>query len=285
MVCVYLALLPNAQATPSHCSKDRLRIGVIPKKPMKTLVREYQPLVSYLSAKLNMAVDMVHAESYDNVIQALVSGGIDIAWLGPAGYLMAYAQAPRIEPFASLTIEKGYFTPAGNYYYSILLVRNNSGIKSVHDLQNKDIAFSEPSSTSGAVLPQRVFASLGQGKLENFFGSITYTGSHDRSIDALLDDRIDAAFVASVRADDYIKRGKMLANQIAVLWKSAPLHYDPYVFSAAICEDLKTRIKKLLLESDHNLDDFLQSQQAIGFAPVSHSDYENVMTLLGHSPP
>ncbi|RII81737.1 phosphate/phosphite/phosphonate ABC transporter substrate-binding protein [Neopusillimonas maritima] len=273
----YLGIVPAAGATPPYCSQEHIRIGVIPKKPMETLTREYQPLIQYLSEHLNLPVEMVHAESYESVIQALISGGIDIAWLGPAGYLMAYAQQPGIEAFASLTIEKGRFTPAGNYYYSILLVRSDSNIETVSQLRGKDVAFSEPSSTSGAILPRRVFSSLGNGNLERFFGSLIYTGSHDRSIDALLDKRVDAAFVASVRADDYVKKGKILEEQLTVLWKSAPLHYDPYVFSASICDSLKTQIKHLLLNSGQKLSRFLESQQALGFAPVSHSNYEHML--------
>ena len=274
----YSGAAPVAQpapATPATCSQDRIRIGVIPKKPMAILTREYQPLIQYLSKSLDMPVEMVPSESYDSVVQALVSGGIDIAWLGPASYLMAYAQEPGIEAFASLTIEQGRFTPAGNYYYSILLVRSDSNIETVSQLRGKDVAFSEPSSTSGAILPRRVFSSLGNGSLERFFGSLIYTGSHDRSIDALLDKRVDAAFVASVRADDYVKKGKIREEQLTVLWKSAPLHYDPYVFSASVCERLKTEIKNLLLNSGQKLSRFLDSQQALGFAPVSHSNYEH----------
>ncbi|HBT33713.1 MAG TPA: phosphate/phosphite/phosphonate ABC transporter substrate-binding protein [Pusillimonas sp.] len=281
----YSGTAPVAQpapAKPATCSQDRIRFGVIPKKPMAILTREYQPLIQYLSKSLDMPVEMVPAESYDSVVQALVSGGIDIAWLGPASYLMAYAQEPGIEAFASLTIEQGRFTPAGNYYYSILLVRSDSNIETVSQLEGKDVAFSEPSSTSGAILPQRVFANLGHGNLARFFGSLIYTGSHDRSIEALLDKRIDAAFVASVRADDFIKKGKMQADQLNVLWKSAPLHYDPYVFSASICEHLKTEIKKRLLNGEKELSRFLESQQAIGFAPVNHSNYKNVLTGPHH---
>jgi phosphonate transport system substrate-binding protein len=276
-----LAIAPGVGATPPACAQDRIRIGVIPKKPMETLTREYQPLIQYLGEKLNLTVEMVHAESYDSVIQALVSGGIDIAWLGPAGYLMAHAQEPRVEAFASLTIEQGHFTPTGSYYYSLLLVRSDSNIESVSQLKGKNVAFTEPSSTSGAILPKRFLSSLVDGKPEAFLGSLTYTGSHDRSIDALLDKRLDAVFVASVRADDYIKKGKMQANQLIVLWKSAPLYYDPYVFSATICEKLKDQIKQLLLDNEPQLAGFLESQQAIGFAPVNHSDYENMLMVPG----
>lgn len=277
----FIGIMPDVSAKPPSCTQNRIRIGVIPKKPMKTLIQEYQPLIQYLDKNLNIPVEIMPAESYNSVVQALVSGGIDIAWLGPASYLIAHAQEPSIEAFASLTIEKGHYTPAGNYYYSILLVRSDSNIKNVHQLKGKNVAFSEPSSTSGAILPRRVFSALANGNLENFFGSLVYTGSHDRSIDALLDKRIDAAFVASVRADDYIKKNKMQAEQLTVLWKSAPLHYDPYVFSALICENLKTQIKHLLLDNGQELHSFLESQQAIGFAPVNHSNYENVLAISG----
>ncbi|WP_258189652.1 PhnD/SsuA/transferrin family substrate-binding protein [Stutzerimonas nitrititolerans] len=110
-----VALFVLLFAAPLHAEGDTesLRIALIPKKGIEELISEYQPLIAYLSDELGMPVEVVPTRSYESVIDAIVSGGVDIAWLGPASYLIAKQRDPHIEPFARLTLEEGYFTAAG----------------------------------------------------------------------------------------------------------------------------------------------------------------------------
>ena len=122
MFCLIAALLPGRPAQ-ADCQQPSLRIAVIPKKSMEVLMQDYQPLLERLEAALGVPVSMVPASSYESVVDAVVSGGVDIAWLGPASYALAQQRDPRIEPFASLAIRNGYFTPAGHHYQALLLAR------------------------------------------------------------------------------------------------------------------------------------------------------------------
>ncbi|HCF2889729.1 TPA: PhnD/SsuA/transferrin family substrate-binding protein, partial [Pseudomonas aeruginosa] len=109
----------------ADCTQQSLRLAVIPKKEMAVLVNEYQPLLQRLRQELSMPVEIVPMSSYESVIDAIVSGGVDVAWMGPASYLLAHQRDPNIEPFASLTIDEGHFTPAGHHYQALLLTRSD----------------------------------------------------------------------------------------------------------------------------------------------------------------
>ena len=116
--------------------------------------------------------------------------------------------------------------------------------------------------------------------LERFFAAQVYTGSHPDSLDALLDKRVDAAFVASESADDYLARGFIDQSTLRVLWRSAPIHYDPYVFRGGLCAGLKTQIRELMLSQSALLADYLASQHATGFAPVGHEHYQSLLRFI-----
>lgn len=268
-----------ASAANAQCPQQSVHIAVIPKKSMDVLVHEYQPLLDRLSVALEMPVRIVPSSSYESVVDAIVSGGVDMAWLGPAAYVMAHQRDPRIEPFASLTINHGYFTPAGHHYQALLLAPRTSARK-IEDLRGRRVALSDPASTSGSVIPDAEFSAQLGLPLAKFFSSVVYSGSHDKSLDALLDNRVDAAFVASVRADAYLNSGRISRDTFRVLWRSDPIYYDPYVFSGSLCAPLKQKIRDAMLGDQHALAGFLASQDASGLVTVSHDQYESLARIM-----
>lgn len=276
LVLSVLLVVPVANG---QCPQRSLHIAVIPKKSMDVILREYQPLLDRLSSALKMPVQIVPSSSYESVVDAIVSGGVDMAWLGPAAYIMAYRRDPRIEPFASLTIRHGYFTPAGHHYQALLLAPRNLG-ENVNALRGKRVALSDPASTSGSVIPDAEFSAQVGAPLSKFFGSVVYSGSHDKSLDALLENRVDAAFIASVRVDAYLNSGRIDRDTFRVLWRSDPIYYDPYVFSGSLCAPLKQRIRAAMLDNQQGLSGFLHSQDASGIVPVSHTQYEPLLRIM-----
>lgn len=267
----------------ADCKQPSLRIAVIPKKSMEVLMKDYQPLLERLSATLGVPVSIVPASSYESVVDAVVSGGVDIAWLGPAAYVLAQQRDPRIEPFASLAIRNGYFTPAGHHYQALLLARREVA-GDLEALRGKRGALSDPASTSGSVVPNVEFAAQVGMPLSRFFGSVAYTGSHDKSLDALLEGRVDAAFVASVRADAYLNSGRIDRNTFNVLWRSERIYYDPYVFRGNLCPEYKALIRAAMLENQEGLAAFLASQDASGIAPVGRAEYAPLVRMMEARP-
>jgi phosphonate transport system substrate-binding protein len=274
-----LAALLLSATVAAQCTQQSLRVAVIPKKTVALSLQEHQPLVNLLSAATGMPVELVPASSYESVVDAIVSGGVDIAWLGPASYVLAHQRDPRIEPFASLIIGTAYFTPAGRHYQALLLAR--SGVaEDIDGLRGKRVALTDPASTSGSVVPNTEFAALTGTPLGTFFSSVVYSGSHDKSLDALLDGKVDAAFVSSVRVDDYLSNGRISRDTFNVLWRSAPIYYDPFVFQGSLCPALKERIRSAMLNGQAGLKEFLHSQDAAGIAPVSDADYAPLLRMM-----
>ncbi|WP_185268749.1 phosphate/phosphite/phosphonate ABC transporter substrate-binding protein [Halopseudomonas xiamenensis] len=281
LVFLWMLFYPStAIAEAVACRQDSLRISIIPVKNIDELVREYQPLADMLSAGLDLPVQILRASSYASVIDATVSGGTDIALLGPASYLLAWQQNPRIEAFASLALGAGYFSTGGGYYHSLLLVRGDSEFRTLEDTRGRRVVLNDPASTSGALVPNREFPASAGRPLDAHFAGQIYAGSHDKALDALLQGRVEAAFVSSERADEYLRRGLIDEKSLRVLWRSAPIHYDPFVFSAEVCPLLKERIRSLMHTPSAQVSEFLRSQRAERIIPVSHAAYQPLLELM-----
>ena len=279
LVCL-LALLPALPAWSQAQCTHSLRLASIPDKRLDLQQRDFAPLIRLLGEGLGLPVQLVPTSSYAGAIDAVVSGGVDLAMLGPASYLQARQRDPGIEAFATPTLAQGHFTTAGPYYQALLVVRADREFQALDDLRGTRVALSDPSSTSGSVIPQREFPAAVGRPLGEFFAGQLYVGSHDRALDALLDGKVAAAFVSSQRADDYLRRGLINTRSLRVLWRSHPIPNDALVFSSSLCQPLRQRIRALLLEDSPLLAAFLQAQQASALAPVDPAAYQALERAL-----
>lgn len=259
---------------------DVIYFSVIPKKNFDQQIQELGPLLDLLEKDLQKSIKIIRPQSYNAVIEGVLSRTIDFAVLGPASYAKARARDNRVEAFASFARKKGCITPKGSYYYSVLFTLKKNGFKSAGDLKQKKIAFTDPESTSGSVIPNMAFSKHIGKPLKAYFGTIVYTGSHDRSIKSVLRGHVDAAFVSSARVDEAVEKNMLKPDQVEILWQSGPIHYDPFVFSSGVDNALKNQIRKIMLSPAPCLKTMLRNMNMAGIVPVSDKDYQGIHDIV-----
>lgn len=268
-----------SQCAPSHAATcempDRLRFSTIPRGDFKRDIAELQPLLDKLQTALGIPVEVYMPPSYGAVVEALRSGTVQLARLGPASYVSARRADPQLTPFASHANRATPFQPAGAFYLSLLIVRADSGITDVAALRGKRLALVDPESTSGALVPRRVFATQVGTGLESYFAQVGYSGSHLQSVHRLLSGQVDAAFVGSQNLAWATAADPEAARRVRVLWKSDAIPTDPIVVRGQLCGPVKAKIR----------DVFLDRAAAPGrpgvvrFVPVSDKDYQSVRDM------
>ncbi|MGZ9269019.1 MAG: PhnD/SsuA/transferrin family substrate-binding protein, partial [Candidatus Binatia bacterium] len=130
---------------------NRLGFSFIPRGDVKKETAELQPLLEKLQAALGIPVEVYIAPSYGAVVEALLSGAVQLARLGPASYVSAKRIDPQLTAFASYTTKATVFQTAGPFYHSLLIVSAASRIRSIDSLRGKRLALVDPDSTSGAL--------------------------------------------------------------------------------------------------------------------------------------
>lgn len=175
---------------------------------------------AFLEERSGLRCQPVITESYSQLIRGIAEGTVDFAFLSPLGYITA-AQVADAEIL--LKCERG----GRPFYWSVILVRRDSGIHSLGDLKGKRIAFTHLGSTSGYVVPMS--ALLGEGiDPERFFAEIVYAGGHSAVIRSVLAGEVAAG--ATFADDPEGREGAWTAEEFIAASEAAklvPIYFSP----------------------------------------------------------
>lgn len=258
----------------------RLGFSIIPRGDVKQEIAQLRPLLDKLQATLGIPVDVYTPPSYGAVTEALLSGTVHLARLGPASYVSARRADPQLTPFATYANKATVFQAAGPFYQSLLIVRADSGIREFGALRGKRLALVDPDSTSGALIPKHGFAKQIGTRLESYFAQVGYSGSHTQSVKRLLAGQIDAAFVGSQNLAAEVAARPAIEHQVRIMWRSAPIPADPFVFRGQLCAAVKDKLRSAFLNhGGAQSAAVLDRLNVIRFVPVSDRDYQIIRDI------
>ena len=242
-----------------------LTVGLIPSEDSRAMIANSQAMMDMLAKALGMPVKPFVAADYNGVIEALRSGRLDVAYLGPFSYVLGTTIAP-IEAFAVAETKKAGRT----YYYSQIVAHKDTGIKTIKDLKGKTFAFVDPSSTSGHLFPKAGLIKAGFNP-DTDFGRVIFSGSHDSSAIAVENKKVDAAAIADRILDAAIAKGLAKREDLVEVWRSDPIPESPTVWRKNLSPDLKSRVQAAFLE----VKDIPWSDQGLlnGFHPTNDAAY------------
>lgn len=263
----------------------QLKFSVIPQGGMQQNIASLRPLLLALEEALRIPVIAVKSGSYGAVAEGLLSGAVDVARLGPALYVSAKDADPRITAFASYARRADIFNQESATYHSLLIVKAAGADSDLHTLRGQKLALVDPDSTSGAVIPRRMVMQETKQDLERFFGQVVYTGSHRTSIQALLNGDVDAAFTSSSHLSDLVEAEKLRLSDIRILWRSAAIPRDPFVYRGQLCEDLRQKIAAVFFKQNgQHFKSLLNDLNATRFVPVTGKEYHILRVFPAQEP-
>ena len=197
---------------------------------------DYQPIFNAIARSTGMTFDLKVAQSYGAVVEAMCTGGADIAFVGPVTYLQAKDRGCA-ELLAVAVKDKQ------SVYYAGIFARADSPIKTLADLRGTRVAFGDVNSTSSFVFPLTMLMDAGIDPVKDL-AAVRMTGSHASSLAALVQDQVD---VASLSFDSYekaVKQGVVDPKTMKVIARSMPIPYPPLALNSKMPEPLKARLKE-----------------------------------------
>ena len=236
---------------------------------------------------LGVPVKIFTPADYDGVIQGLLGGALDYAWLGAS----AYAKVHLTDPAAVEVKLTKQNTDGSTGYYSIGFARKDSGITSMDDAKGKTFAFADPNSTSGFLVPAAELAAK-YGTLENYFAEVKFSGGHEQTLVAVNNGDVMAGVSwadglgnwedgynsgAFRKAAD---AGLIDMNNLVEIWKSTLIPEGPMVVRAALPQDVKDKVTQLtadLWETDAECAYGVAAGEAKDFVPVTHDAYLGIV--------
>lgn len=275
----------SAQADEKN--KTELTFAVIQTEDMSVLAGRWEPILKYLDKHADIKVSFYATTSYSAVIEAMLSGFVQIAQLGPKAYLIANDKSKgKIQPIVAAARIPTAFDPTPcACYYGTLITRADSGLDSIDKLKGKVLALVDPGSTSGNALPRGLFTGekLGGKDLEDHFGRIFYSGHHVASVLAVKKGQADAAFVSESMIARAMDREKVEKDDFNYLWRSPKIAID------SICVDTtkvtqanidKIRKAYLAMHDDPEGKKILAAAKYSRFDPTEDATYDPLRKIL-----
>ncbi len=138
--------------TTAAMAKDPLTLGIHPFQSARVFQRQFSPLVEYLSHRLDHPVELRIGSSYREHIECVGRDLVDIAYLGPLGYV-EIVDRYDLKPLIAGPKDNG-----SPFFNGVIFTRADSGIVSLADLKGQPFAFVDPHSTMGSLLPAFVLS-------------------------------------------------------------------------------------------------------------------------------
>lgn len=249
-------------------AQDTLTIGLIPAEDSQAMIESSKQVIERLQQQTGMKVKPFVATDYNGIIEALRARKLDVAYLGPFSYVLA-ASVANVEAFSVAVTKKS----GKSAYKSVIVVRKDSGIHDLPDLKGHTFAFVDPSSTSGHLFPKAGLEQAGYDSAK-LFSRVVFSGSHDASLLAVVNKKVDAAAVADRIYASAVASGQVRANDLSVVWSSGDIPESPMVWRKDLDPAVKDKVAKALA----SIKDVQWGDQGMlnGFQPTSDAAYDVV---------
>lgn len=253
-----------------------IKMYFVPSGEVNKIISDASPLKNYLEAKTGYKFEIAVPLSYAAVIEAMGADQADVAWFAPFSYVLANKKYGA--ELAFTTVRHGL-----KKYRAQFVVRSDSPIQSINDLNGKTIAYTDPASTSGHLYPAAMLRTMGIKPAGTIFA-----GGHPQAIEAVYSGRTDAGCTFwSPGINGVPQDARMLLAQthpdiydkVRILALTDSIPNDTVTLRAGLPQEVKDKIKQALLEFAGTPEGkkCLQSLYTIdGLAPGNDADYDAI---------
>lgn len=265
------------------------RVGILGGENEADRLKNYACFKDHLEARLDIPVELYPASDYAGVMQSLISGNLEYAGLGSAGYAGISIQEPdAVEPLVTTEQVDGSLG-----YYSVMYVRADSPYKSLDDLKGKTLAFADPNSTSGYLVPSYELKTSGYDP-KTFFSKTGFGGGHEQAVVAVLNNQYDAGVTwtsgVGEKSAGYsrgnlrkmVDKGALNMDDIRIIWTSNLITNGPRVIRKDVPQELKDLMRGILVNlplEDRACAEAIAGGKFNSFQPIGHDFYKPIIEM------
>lgn len=221
-ICLTLLLSGLAFA---RAEAKSITVGTLGDEPAK-LIRTYQPIANYLAARLG-------AYGITEGHIALAKNAREMGEMMRLGKVDIFIDSPmptmEVNHIGGGKIILRRWKGGVAEYRSVIFTRVESPIKSILDLRGKTVAFEQPFSSTGYIVPRIFFEHAGEslsllaaagtpvaaGKL-----GYVFSGDDENTMEWVLRGRVDAGAMSHNNVEKYAKNS---LPSLKIIWESPPL--------------------------------------------------------------
>lgn len=247
---------------------ETLEFAVTDVQGAEDLQQNYQTFGTVLGEVLEKKIELFPVDNYIAAAVALQSGQLKLALTGPSEYVIMRARTNAV-PIIAITRPD---------YYSLILVRANSEIKSAAQLKGKTIAMWEIGATGGHLGGIKILLDAGLNPQSDFKTSML----GKKGLQALKKDQVDALAIGLNRYKDLLQIDGLSTNDFRIIATGQPLPSDLFVASSSLPNTLVENIRTRLVENQDKLIEAIlvgkanDKYQGAKLVPANDSDYSMI---------
>lgn len=260
------------RARPARAATGALRFATTP-----VILEDQLSLLStwqrYLEMRIGRPVHFVQRGSYREILDLLLSGNVDVAWV--CGY--PYVVYERQLVLVAMPTYQGE-----PLYQSYLIVpERDTATHSITDLPGRVYAFSDPLSNSGHLVPRYQLIEAGKQPTQ-FFRRYFFTFAHRKVVEAVQVGLANGGSVDGYVWDTLAKQQPAATAGVRIAWKSARFGFPPVVARANLPAEDREAVTHALLgmqESDFGAK-LLRDLNIDGFERGSPSVFDGIRQMV-----
>ncbi len=228
------------------------KIGVLANRDAGTAVKEWKATADYLTSKVGKSFVIVPLD-FDQLPEWTKEKKVDFVLTNSA----FYAELNRLYQVEAIaTLAKSYKDQTMDQFGGVVLVKQDSPIKSLKDFKGKDFMCVKRSSFGGWLMAHRLFLESNIDP-DKDFKSLRMGKTHDNVVYAVLNGAVDGGTVRTGILEKMAEEGKIKKEDfriIAQVHDSFPLVHStqlypewPLAACSTVPEPVKNQVVQLLL--------------------------------------
>jgi len=226
--------MPPAGRRPWADQVREIRVGLLGGENEADRLARYGRYRDLIQAQFGVPARIFPAGDYAGVLQGFAARQLELAGLGPLGYARIWLDTNgNIEP-SVIALE----ADGSDSYVSLMYVRADSGITSLEGMRGKSLAWADPNSTSGFLVPRSELREAGIN-VDTYFSRTGFAGGHEQGVIAVLGRQFDGGVTwasgigeesqgftrGNLRA--MVEKEMLRMSDIRIIWRSRPIPNGP----------------------------------------------------------
>jgi len=250
-----------------------IRVGLGPQQPTQAdTKRVWEPVYKMICDQIGADLELRVANDWAGISVALATQQIDVAQMGPWGYVLAKKKG-EAQAIGMLTIQ------GRDYYKAIVVARPD--LKITHfpeDAKGLSMQMLDVGSTSGWLVPTHFLKSKGIDP-KNYFGKYAEGASAAAAQMATVNGQVDLATGWDTHRNTMIRNGQITETSNRVVWESQPLPNEPVVIRSGFDPEMAKRLQAALAGLPADVAQKMLPWPYSGFISTDHAPYAKLETM------